>query len=210
MQINRKWAMPSSDTFDVPPIGEFVKSYLRQSKVSVDPFARNKRWATYTNDLNPTTEAEYHLDVAEFLKMLVEKEVKADLVIFDPPYSPRQVKEMYSGFGKPVSIEDTQMVTIRKTSREYIRQILDVNGIFLSFGWNSAGMGRERGFEIIEILLVAHGSFHNDTICMAEKKVAFQGNLFNESAPNTASSGLFEGDGFLPDVVIESESIALA
>jgi hypothetical protein len=103
MQINRKWAIPSSDTFDVPPIGEFVKSYLRQAKVSVDPFARNKRWATYTNDLNPNTEAEYHLDVADFLKILVEKEVKADLVIFDPPYSPRQVKEMYSGFGKPVS-----------------------------------------------------------------------------------------------------------
>jgi len=184
MRINRIWAMPSADTFDVPPIGEFVKSYLRQSSVSVDPFARNKRWATYTNDLNPETSAEYHMDVADFLKMLVEKGVKADLVIFDPPYSPRQVKEMYDSFGKQVSIEDTQMVTIRKTSREYIRQILDVNGICLSFGWNSAGMGREHGFEIVEILLVAHGSFHNDTICMAEKKIAYQSSLFGESAPN--------------------------
>jgi hypothetical protein len=26
--LNRIWAMPSSDTFDIPPIGEFVKRYL--------------------------------------------------------------------------------------------------------------------------------------------------------------------------------------
>jgi hypothetical protein len=41
---------------------------------------------------------------------------------------------------------------------------------FLSFGWNSTGMGQKRGYEIIEILIVAHGSAHNDTICMAERK----------------------------------------
>lgn len=35
MLINRVWAMPSADTFDVPPIGDFVKRYLRQSKVSI-------------------------------------------------------------------------------------------------------------------------------------------------------------------------------
>jgi hypothetical protein len=181
MQINRKWAMPSSDTFDVSPIGEFVKLYLRQSKISIDPFARNKRWATYTNDINPNTAAEYHLDVVDFLKMLIEKKVKADLMIFDPPYSPRQAKEMYSSFGKSVTKKDTQMATIH-ASREYVRQILDIGGICLSFGWNSTGMGLERGFEIIEILLVAHGAFHNDTICMAEKKIAFQNNLFSYTA----------------------------
>lgn len=32
-------------------------------------------------------------------------------------------------------------------------------------------MGLKRGFEIVEILLVAHGSNHNDTIVTVEKKV---------------------------------------
>lgn len=36
-----------------PPIGEMVQRYLKAAKISCDPFARNKRWATYTNDLNP-------------------------------------------------------------------------------------------------------------------------------------------------------------
>jgi hypothetical protein len=42
-------------------IGGFVKKYLIKVKVSVDPFARNNRWATYTNDLNPDTAAQTHL-----------------------------------------------------------------------------------------------------------------------------------------------------
>jgi hypothetical protein len=61
--MRRVWAMPNASTFDIPPIRALVKKYLHQSKVSVDPFARNKRWATYTNDLNPETAAESHAEV---------------------------------------------------------------------------------------------------------------------------------------------------
>ena len=32
-------------------------------------------------------------------------------------------------------------------------------------------MGNKRGYEIIEILLVSHGSAHNDTICVVERKL---------------------------------------
>ncbi|MDE1882322.1 MAG: hypothetical protein KGI89_17440, partial [Euryarchaeota archaeon] len=34
----------------------------------------------------------------------------------------------------------------------------------------STGMGKKYGFQIEEILLVCHGSDHNDTICMAERR----------------------------------------
>lgn len=74
--MSRTWAMPTSDTFDCKPIGDFVRQYLKG--VSVDPFARNKRWATHTNDLNPETAAEYHMDAKDFLEMLAAKGVKAD------------------------------------------------------------------------------------------------------------------------------------
>ena len=92
MKIARVWAMPSADTFDIAPIGEMVKRYLRASKVSVDPFARNKRWATDTNDLNPDTAAEWHMEAREFLETLKAQSVSADLVIFDPPHSLHQIK----------------------------------------------------------------------------------------------------------------------
>ena len=89
--FSRTWAMPSGDTFDVPPMGEMVKRYLKFAQVSVDPFARNKQWATHTNDLNPTTSAQHHMDARAYIRMLVDRGVIADLVNFDPPYSPLQV-----------------------------------------------------------------------------------------------------------------------
>lgn len=73
--IRRVWAMPSKNTFDVPPMKALVKGCLYKSKISVDPFARNKRWATHTNDLNPDTAAEFHVDALEFLKTLAARAV---------------------------------------------------------------------------------------------------------------------------------------
>lgn len=168
--FSRVWAMPSPDTFDIPNIAGFVQKYLLKSKVSVDPFARNKRWATYTNDLNPETAAQDHMEAKDFCEMLSEKGVEADLGIFDPPYSPRQVAECYAGIGRKVTIEDTQMVGIRRDARNALATLIKVGGVVLSFGWNTAGIGKERGFEIVEILLVCHGGWHNDTICMAERR----------------------------------------
>ena len=96
--MSRVWAMPNADTFSVPVIGALVKKHLQG--VSVDPFARNKRWATYTNDLNPTTDAEYHMDAEVFLNMLVMRNsLVADVLILDPPYSPRQISECYKEAG---------------------------------------------------------------------------------------------------------------
>lgn len=166
--------MPNADTFDIPPIGDLVKRYLRESKVSIDPFARNKRWATYTNDLNPNTAAEWHLDVLDFLKMLIARGVCADLIIFDPPYSLQQTKEVYAGVGRDFTMHDAQNVGRWTEERDLMYELLAAGGVVLTFGWNTIGMGKQHDCEIEEILLVAHGSAHNDTICMAERKIAHQ------------------------------------
>lgn len=171
MKFSRTWAMPNADTFSVKPIGDFVQRYLAASRVSVDPFARNKRWATYTNDLNPDTHADFHLDAEEFLDKLHEDDVTADLLIFDPPYSPRQISECYKSIGREVGMAGTQNGALYKRVRDAVMPILSEDAVVLSFGWNSAGMGAKRGFEIIELLLVAHGGGHNDTICLAERRI---------------------------------------
>lgn len=169
--FSQKWAMPSADTFSIQPIGNFVNRYLEKSTVSIDPFSRNKRWATHTNDINPETAAEHHLDAITFLKLLAEKEVKADLVIFDPPYSPRQISECYKAIGLTPTMKDTQSGRFFKECRDAMMPLLTPDAIVLSFGWNSVGMGKERDFEQIEILLCCHGGAHNDTICLAEQRI---------------------------------------
>lgn len=163
--------MPSHDTFSIRPIGEFVHKYLAQSKVSIDPFARDKEWATHTNDLNPNTKANHHMDAEAFMVMLTADGVKADLVLFDPPYSPRQISECYKSIGMEVGMKETQSSVLYKRVRDSIPATLSDDAVVLSFGWNSVGMGKKHGFEIVEILLVCHGGAHNDTICIAERKI---------------------------------------
>ena len=169
MRIHRTWAMPSHETFSIPPIGDFVRRYLRDSRVSIDVFARNNRWATYTNDLNSETQAECHEDSETFLLKLRAQGVRADLILFDPPYSPRQIKECYDSVGLKMA-QDEALRTAWKKERDVIKGIVRPGGWVLSFGWNSCGMGITRGFEIAEVMLVCHGCGHNDTICMAERK----------------------------------------
>lgn len=169
MLFSRVFAMPAAETFKVRPIGDFVRKYKDHSLVSVDPFARN-HVATYTNDIDPETSAGSHQDAGEFLKELRERGVIADLGIFDPPYSPRQISEHYRKAGLPVSMEDTQNGRLYKRVRDGLDALIVPGGVVLSFGWQSTGMGVGRGYDLIEVLLVAHGGAHNDTICIAERK----------------------------------------
>ena len=103
MNINRKWAMPNSNTFSIKPIREIIDRHLTEG-VWVDPFVRNspfKDRMTFTNDLNPEFEATHHLDALDFMKTLDDNSV--DGVLFDPPYSPRQISECYQGVGRIVT-----------------------------------------------------------------------------------------------------------
>lgn len=163
--------MPNADTFSVKPIGDFVRRYLVNSRVSIDPFARNGMLATHRNDLDPTTTAQHHMDAEDYLRMMAAEGVRADLVIHDPPYSPTQMRRVYAGSGLVRDGGGTINSELYSRVRSAIPAVLTSDGIVLSFGWSSAGMGKKHGFELIEILMVCHGGAHNDTICIAEKRV---------------------------------------
>jgi len=178
IKFTRAWGMPTPDTFDCEPIKGFVQKYLMKSKVSVDPFARNKRWATYTNDLNRNTAAEHHMEASEFLDWVLTLNTNSDLVIFDPPYNASQSKEMYESIGLKNTIENSQSGGCYSKEKDCVNKLLSPNGVFLWFGWNTCGMGKKRGFEIFEILLVSHGRGRNDTICTAERRITPHPQLF--------------------------------
>ena len=115
--------------------------------------------------------------------MLVDQKVKADLVVFDPPYSMTQCKRAYENFGYKFTYDDSLYVIRWTREKNLISQLLPKNGVFLHFGWHSNGMGKKRGFHIEEILLVSHGSAKNDTICMAERRTSEQLELFSSNKP---------------------------
>jgi hypothetical protein len=170
MIITRAWAMPSSETFKIKPIKELLERYVGKGLlvkgIWVDPFAGRNSPAQETNDLNPKMPTKYHLDALEFCKQL---KGEYDGVLFDPPYSLRQIMECYENIGL---VPDKKWATTKFYTdvKNEIATKIKRGGVAISFGWNSIGFGKKRGFEIIEILLVSHGRLHNDTIVTVERK----------------------------------------
>lgn len=169
MKITRTWAMPNSLTFKIKPIREII--YRHKHGIIVDPFANTSKIGTIRNDLNPAMKTEYNLDALEFLSSLDSN--IADTVLFDPPYSISQAAECYNNFGKEKLSVSVSNMAYWAECKNQVSRILKVNGTAVICGWNSNGLGVNRGFKMIELLIVAHGGSKNDTIVTVEKKLQF-------------------------------------
>lgn len=170
VRISRIWQMPNSETFKIKPIKELIEKYIDKEKIWIDPFVRNsifKDQCKLTNDLNPSISATHNMEALDFLNTIEESSI--DGVLFDPPYSFRQIMECYNGIGRQVFQSDTQGSFYSK-KKNRIAEIVKKDGIVICFGWNSMGIGKTRGFRMIEILLVPHGGSKNDTIATVEIK----------------------------------------
>lgn len=159
--------MPSGNTFEIKPIKNIIDKYFHKN--SIDPFANRNKIASITNDLDPQFNTTYNMDAIEFLNMLESNSI--DFVLYDPPYSPRQVSDCYKKLGKTVNKQTTQ-ASYWGNQKKQISRIIKNSGVVITLGWNTGGIGKKYGFEIIEILLVAHGGWHNDTIVTVERKVS--------------------------------------
>ena len=74
----------------------------------LDPFANEcsiknhlKNCEYISNDLDTTFDTDYHLEAQDFMKLFEDNSV--DVILFDPPYSGRQVAECYKKLNKTVS-----------------------------------------------------------------------------------------------------------
>ena len=101
------------------------------------------------------------MDALEFLKLFDND--SADGILYDPPYSPRQVRECYDNIDGNIKWDGK--VNFWSDTKNEIARILKPNGKAICFGWNSMGIGKTRGFAMNRILLGPHGGSRNDTIC---------------------------------------------
>lgn len=146
MKIERIWAMPNKRTFQIKPIKELLVKEISAGSKVLDPFP-----------------FDYKEDATDMLNKI--RDNSYNYAVFDPPYSPRQLKECYKGKGK----YDTKASTWSNWKDLLAKKIRN-KGKVLSFGWNSGGLGKNRGFKITRILLIPHGGQHNDTIVTVEQK----------------------------------------
>ena len=148
MRIDRVWAMPNRRTFQIKPIRQLIQDELGPDIVDPFPF-------------------QYRHDALEYLSGLPS--ASASSVVFDPPYSPYQLKKTYQSLG--LSVGDHGSANYWMRCKNEMARIMKPSGKSISFGWNSNGVGKKRGFTITRILLVSHGAMHNDTICTVEQKI---------------------------------------
>jgi len=177
MKIERKWSMPNKNTFSIPPIKDFIFDELPQGLV-IDPFANTSKIAKVTNDIDPAYGTDYNMDALDFLKMFETESV--DMVLFDPPFSLRQLVETYKRLGKSVNMETTQQRYWTDIKQE-ISRVTKPSGKVISCGWSSGGIGKSNGFRITRILLVPHGGGHNDTIVTLDEKLQCRLSSFSKS-----------------------------
>jgi hypothetical protein len=117
------------------------------------------------NDLDPTMNADYHLDALQFCNAW--NGTKFNTVLLDPPFAYRKSMEMYNGvISSPF-----------RRIKDSILDILTENGIVITFGYHSVVMGKRRGFKQEHILLLSHGGAIHDTIAVIERRMKSKPNL---------------------------------
>ena len=109
-------------------------------------------------DIDENMPADYYMDSYEFVLMAIEQKLLYNTIILDPPYNLRKSREKYGG----------RMIGSFTKIKNIITDIVAENGIIITLGYDTVGMGKSRGFKKEAICLVCHSGDHNDTLCLKE------------------------------------------
>jgi len=164
---------PRKYTFDTKQIAKWVIANTQNGNL-LNLFAGKTRLFDYDAnvietriDTDPTVYPNYVMDAESFLNMAIEKGLKYNTIILDPPYNLRKSIEKYNG----------RYLSSFQKIKEKVCNVIEENGNIITCGYNSISMGKSRGFNVMSICLISHGGSHNDTIITNEK---FIGKLWNQ------------------------------
>jgi len=148
IRFERYWAMPNHKTFEIKPIKDLISQELGDNYIDPFPYP-------------------FKQDAIDYMKSF--KDASIDKLVFDPPYSEHQLKEKYQNNG--IALNNKLDNSYWSKCKKEIGRIMKINGKVISFGWNTNGVGKNNGFEKTKIVIIAHGSQHNDTLATVEVKV---------------------------------------
>jgi hypothetical protein len=129
-----------------------------------DPFARNCEIGTHTNDIDPATKAQDHIDAKEWLSR--QPTQYFDSVIFDPPFSEIMADRKYSGHQNIYTVPGYVSECFKEIAR-----ILKPAGKVLKLGYNST-----RHHHLLDLKkgwIVTFGGNRNDVIMTLWQKNQF-------------------------------------
>lgn len=151
----------TSEPFSNPHIRKILDKFINQKMfetdgdaIMIDPFARASFTNDYpnfiTNDLNRNFKTDYNFEFKDFCSLWDESVcAPIDLVLFDPPYSLRQLKDCYENIGHDLPLWQTQRPW--NDGLDLLAKWMAPRALFISLGWNTQGMGTARGFQKLAI-----------------------------------------------------------
>lgn len=145
-------------TFSVKSIREWVEAVAGGRVLNLFAGKTKLNLREIRVDVRADMVAHVNMDALEFCKQWTGDNF--DTIILDPPYSYRKSMEMYDG------AKSSQFNQLKNE----ITKILANDGRVITFGYHSVSMGKKRGFNIEEILLISHGGAIHDTIVTVERK----------------------------------------
>ena len=142
-----------------------------------DPFARRSittsAWAEWfvTNDLNEEMPTDHHMEANDFGEYVRDCGIIMDLVLFDPPYTLRQLKDHYEAVG--MNLPQWQTQNQWRRCKDALAPLVPPGGYAITFGYSTRGFGAYRGFKKREILILQSGGIPDryDVLVTVEEKV---------------------------------------
>lgn len=134
---------------------------LDYTYLALDPFARACPWAApQTNDMDPETPAESHLDAIEWVETLTPSATAIGLV--DPPFSDRQANEKYGTpnlYCRPGYMSRLQ---------EGVAAAICSGGYIIKCAYNTNSPSPL--FELVEVQICHYGGNRNDVLISVWRK----------------------------------------
>ena len=149
---------PKKYTFEMPELRLWTERWCRGRVLNLFAGYARLRVDEFRVDIDENAPADVHQDAFQFVHTTSER---FDTVVFDPPYNLRKAREKYGS---------RYIGSLTKIKNE-LPKLLRLGGHIISFGYDSVGMSRRRGFEKVAVCLVCHNGDHNDTIAVVERFV---------------------------------------
>lgn len=194
MIINHVITNITNQPFENKHVRRLIDKYIRRSAEArfplgpgrwIDPFARDsfttRRDFFITNDLNGKMPTDYHMEFCDFARLLYEQttedyeSILFSGLVFDPPYTLRLLKDHY--LDEDCKIEETiplwQTNNMWGNGKDLIAERMELGSYAISFGYHTHGMGKHRGFEKKEILILEQAGSPDryDVLVTVEQKV---------------------------------------
>jgi len=118
-------------------------------------------------DTDRSMVADHYTDAFDFVKSW--KGDKFDTVILDPPYSYRKSMELYND----------NYTSRFKLIADNIDRIMKPEAKIISLGYHSSFMGKNRGYDLVELCVFAHGGAQHCTIGIVEQLKSIQDSKIN-------------------------------